>query len=175
MERIKLEKIKIEGKEIYYFNIGSIDYFKPVYRVFVNKNLIKFDNENNSYIELPMSNCEIIKKDNFNLILKPGNKNLFIFEVEAGFRGTAEIEEIDAYQNECTIYKYEIYKSEKGSTGISKGVLIETDSEKVKIIWKRDGKLYGKPSKGVTILYINGNVEDIGNIENVNDIIEDLE
>jgi hypothetical protein len=174
MKKIKLEKMIVEGKELYYFNLGSEDYFKPIYRIFVNKNLIKFDN-NNAYIEFPCINCEMIKKDNFNLVIKPGNKNAFTFEVEAGFRGTAEIKEIDAYQHEYNSYPYEIYHSERGSTGISKGVIVITDSEKVKIRWHRDGRLYGKPSKGTTIIYLNGNTENADNIENINNILEDLE
>jgi hypothetical protein len=172
--RIRLDKTIIEGRDLYFFNLGVQDYFKPVFRIFLNKSLIKFD-ENNAYIEFPLKNCELIKKDSFNLVLKPGNKNCYIFEVEAGFRGTANIDEIDTYQHEYISYSYEIYSSERGSTGVSKGVLIETESDKIKIRWSRDGKLYGKPSKGITILHIDGNIEEIDRIDSINEILEDLE
>jgi hypothetical protein len=170
----RLEKVIVEGKEIYFFYLGAVDYFKPVYRVFVNKNLIKFDNDN-VYVEFPLKGCELIRKDGHNLILKPGDKNCFIFEIESGFRGTAEIEEIDAYQHEYTVYKYDIYRSERGSTGISKGVIVMTDADKIKIKWKRDGRLYGKPAKGITVLYIDGNIEEIDRVESIDDIVKELE
>ncbi|MBX0311257.1 MAG: hypothetical protein JHC31_05700 [Sulfurihydrogenibium sp.] len=169
-----LEKVIVEGKELYFFYLGASDYFKPVYRVFVSKNLLKFDDKG-AYVEFPFKGCELVKKDNYNLILKQGDKNCFIFEIESGFRGTAEIEEIDAYHHEYTTYKYDIYKSERGSTGVSKGVIMLTDSDKVKIKWKRDGRLYGKPAKGMTILHLNGDIEEIDRVESIDEIAKELE
>jgi hypothetical protein len=169
----RLEKIIVEEKELYFFYLGAVDYFKPVYRVFTSKSLIKFDNDN-AYVEFPLKGCELIKKDNYNLILKPGNKNCFILEIESGFRGNAEIEEIDAYQHEYTAYKYDIYRSERGSTGMSKGVIVLTDADKIKVKWKRDGRLYGKPAKGITIMYLNGHIEAIDRVDNIDEIFKDL-
>jgi hypothetical protein len=164
----RLEKITVEGKELYFFYLGASDYFKPVYRVFISRNLINFDDKD-IYVEFPLKGCELIKKDNYNLILKQGDKNCFIFEIESGFRGTAEIEEIDAYQHEYSVYSYDIYRSERGSTGVSKGVIVLTDADKIKVKWKRDGRLYGKPAKGITVMYLNGNIEAIDRVDNIDD------
>ncbi len=175
MKKVKLEKMTVNGKELYYFNLGAVDYLKPAHRTFVHKDLIKFDNNGTPYIEFPMRQCDIIKKDSFNLILRPANKTVYVFEIEAGFRGTAYIDQVNTFEYEHDAILYEIYNSERGSTGLSKGVIITTNSDKVEIKWHRNGRLYGKPGKGITILYANGTTETIDRIDNIDDIINDLE
>jgi hypothetical protein len=163
--KIFLDKAEFDGKELYYFTAGKKDYFKPVYRIWVNDKLVKRDENGNAYVEMPMRDCQIVEIKNNNLILKQGDKNLFMFEVECGYRGKAEILEIDAYGHDYKSYIYDIYKSERGSTGISVGIMILTTAEKVKIKWKRDGRLYGKARSGTTILYIDGKVEAIEDVD----------
>ncbi len=162
MKKILRQK-EVEGKRFYYFTLGRRDYFKPVYKVWVSDKLIKRDESGDAYIEIPMRNCQIVEMKN--LVLKEGNYNMFIFEIECGYRGEAEIVEIKADDPELKYFKYVIYESERGSTGISAGVIILTKAEKVKISWERNGRLYGEPASGTTILYIDGKTEEIEEID----------
>jgi len=173
-EKISLEKLSVNGKELYYFTLGAVDYYKPVYRVFVHSDLITHV-DNRSFVKFPLKGCEVVKKDDFNLVLKPGKNTGFIFEVEAGYRGSAEIVEISTYEHEYESHSYEIYNSERGSTGISVGAFIITPSDKVMIKWNRNGRLYGKPAKGVSILYVDGKIEQMDEVDNLDDIANELE
>ncbi len=47
------------------------------------------------------------------------------------------------------------------SLGLSQGALVLTRSDKVKVCWHRSGRLYGKPSEGTTIFYLDGKEEMI--------------
>jgi len=171
--RVELEKIEVAEKKIHYFYLGAVDYYKPVYRVFVHSDLITHA-DTRSYVKFPLHGCEVIKKDSFNLVLKPGTKTAFIFEVEAGYRGTAEIVEINTFGHKCENYNYEIYSSERGSTGISLGAFIITPSDKIQVKWNRNGRLYGKPANGISILYADGRVEQLDRVENLEDIINEI-
>jgi len=171
--RVELEKIEVAKKEIHYFYLGAADYYRPVYRVFVHPDLITHA-DNHSFVKLPIKDCEVVKKDSFNMILKPGKNTGFIFEIEAGYRGTAEIVEINTFGHEYESYKYDIYNSERGSTGISAGAFIITPSDKIQVKWERNGRLYGKPAKGVSILYADGRIEQLDRVENLDDIINEI-
>jgi hypothetical protein len=149
-----------EEKTFYYVEIGAEDHYHPTFIIWVHPSFIKTDGSGN-YIEFPIRNCQIIKGKGKGLILKKGDKNLFYFTIGAGFRGKSTIENIDCYGNECEVYKFFDYDSPRGSTGIDEGALILTKSEKVKIKWSRNGRLYGKAPKGITILYIDGREEQL--------------
>ncbi|MFZ8804316.1 MAG: hypothetical protein ACO2PO_15205, partial [Candidatus Calescibacterium sp.] len=58
-------------------------------------------------------------------------------------------------------YKFWEYSSPRGSLGISEGVLVETSKETIKIKWERTGRLYGSAPKGITVLHIDGRVEEL--------------
>jgi len=49
--------------------------------------------------------------------------------------------------------------------GVSSGVLVLTPAKKIKIKWHRSGRLYGKPSSGITILHLDGRVEELAGVE----------
>ncbi len=171
-EKISLEKLSFSGRQLYYFTVGAVDWYKPVYRVFVHPDLITHAD---NFVKLPLKGCEVVKKDDFNLVLKPGKNTGFIFEVEAGYRGTAKIVEINTFGHEYESHSYEIYNSERGSTGISAGAFIITPSDKIQVKWERNGRLYGKPAKGVSILYADGKIEQMNEVDNLDDIANELE
>jgi len=163
MEKIFLSQKEFEGKKLNYFTLGRGEYYKPVWTIWVSNNILKRDEDGNAYIEIPMRNCQIVEiKDN--LVLKEGNYNMFIFEVECGYRGEAEILEIKTDADHESFF-YDIYESERGNLGISAGAIILTTADKVKIKWKRNGRLYGKASNGITILYIDGKTETIEDVD----------
>ncbi len=163
MKKIFLNKKEFEAKELYYFTVGRQEYFKPVYTVWVANNLIKRDENGDAYVEIPFKNCHLSQVKN-GLLLKEGDKNLYLFEIECGYRGDAEILEIKTDADHESFF-YDIYESEKGNLGISAGVIILTPAEKVKVKWQRSGRLYGEASHGIDVLYVDGKTETIEEID----------
>jgi hypothetical protein len=99
-------------------------------------------------------------KSDRTLILKPDQeKNVFYYLKRCGYRGNSSVE-VDC-GDDCKVYKFWEYSSPRGSLGISAGVLVETPKETIKIKWKRTGRLYGSALKGITVLYIDGRVEEL--------------
>ena len=160
-----------EGQEYYYVHVGSETHGRPTYIMWVKKSLLKADESGKLYLELPMRGCDVKHgKKESTLILNHGSLNLYYFLIECGYRGDSHIDEIIADAEDVqTFYFYE-YASERGSLGISQGVLVLTKAPKIKIKWRRSGRLYGKPSSGVTVLYLDGRQENLEGIEE-----EDLE
>ena len=112
----------------------------------------------------PITNCDVITLDNEkDLVVKPGDLNLFYFLVAAGYGsdGKSVIDSIDTEQP-YQIFKFTIEEDGSASTG----ALILTRSNKVKIRWHRDGVLKADQiAEGVTLLYVDGRVETIPNDE----------
>ena len=155
-----------EGQTFYYCHIGAQSYYRPTYTMWVSKNLLQQDEQGRFYLEFPLAGCDIKRgKKESTLILKSGNNTLYYFLIECGFRGTATIDEVIAEDPETQCFYFDRYESERGSLGISHGALILTKAPKVKIKWHRSGRLRGKPSSGITILYEDGRVENIEGIE----------
>ena len=160
-----------EGQTYYYCHIGSERHGRPTYTMWVSKSLLQQDEQGRLYLEFPVKGCDIRQgKKESTLILKHGGLNLYHFVIECGYRGNSHIDEISADAEDVqTFYFYE-YASERGSLGVSQGVLVLTKAPKIKIKWYRSGRLYGKPSNGITVLYSDGKVENLEGIEE-----EDLE
>jgi hypothetical protein len=157
-----------DGKKFYFVLVGSKEYLRPVYRIWMAP---RFFDINSGYATFPIRGVNIKEgKNSDNLILTEGNQTLYLIEIEPGYRGEGWINEIDTYGHESRIWKFPLYKSERGSTGIGKGALILTSSPKVKIGWGKNGRLYGKPSHGITLLYEDGREEELAGMED-----EDLE
>jgi hypothetical protein len=162
-----------EGKKFYYITVGSKEYLRPVYRVWVSP---KFFDLQNGYVNLPIQNVDIKEgKKSGNLILTEGDKTLYMVEIESGYRGHGYITEISTYGYDHKIWKFPLYKSERGSTGIGEGALVLTSSPKVKVKWEKDGKLYGKPSSGITLLYADGREEELDIDDEDLELLKELE
>jgi|GEM_PF-2059406 len=150
---------EVEGKRLYYVPIGAKDYLKPVYRLWIAP---RFFNVETGYITFPINKADIKEaKNKDNLILTNGNKNLFIVEVEPGYRGSGHIIQIDTFGHEYREWRFPLYKSERGNKGIGEGALILTTAPKVRIAWQKDGKLYGGLPEGITIVYEDGREEEL--------------
>lgn len=161
----------VDDKELFYVEIGKEDFGKPSFRIWVNPNLLIFSEkfEFGGHLYIPKENVNILETDGKNLILKEGEYNLFNVYTECGYRGQSEIEVISPA---VAIYKYKTYKSERGSLGISSGALVLTKESFVKWKWKRDGRLYGLPAKGISIVDLSGYVEDLDeNIDKIKELL----
>ena len=159
-----------EGQTFYYCHIGSETHGRPTYTMWVSKSLLKADEQGRLYLEFPVKGCDVRQgKKESTLILKQGDLNLYHFVIECGYRGSSSIDEIITEEPVQTFY-FEEFASERGSLGISHGVLALTRSPKIKVKWSRSGRLYGKPASGITILHLDGSIENLEGIEE-----EDLE
>ena len=156
---------EVDGQKFYYCHIGSERHGRPTYTMWVSKSLLKQDDKGRLYLEFPVKGCDVRQgKKEHTLILKGGDLNLYYFTIECGYRGDSHIEEVIAEELFQPFYFYE-YASETGSLGVSQGVLILTRASKVKVKWHRTGRLYGKPDSGITVLYEDGRVEILENVE----------
>jgi hypothetical protein len=150
------EKKEVDGKEFYMIKMGRETHGKPSFILWVNPKLI---NPQKNYISFPI-NASLVKgtKD---YILKPTNDpNKWVFDIfiECGFRGSSSFEILSPYTKK--VYYWE-YKSPRGNLGISKGALIETAENYVKIRFSKTGKTYGKPKSGIKIYKLDGSVEEL--------------
>jgi len=163
MKKVYVGQKTAEGQTYYYCHIGAEDHYRPTYIMWVSKSLLKSDEQGRLFLEFPVHNCNIaVGKKQSTLILKHGNLNLYHFVIECGYRGDSHIDEIITEEPDQTqiFYFYE-YASERGSLGVSQGALILSRANKIKIKWHRNGRLYGKPASGITVLYADGRKEEI--------------
>jgi len=165
MSKVYVHEKEADGQTFYYVYVGRETHYRPTYTMWVSKSLLKLDEQGRLYLEFPVANCDVRQgKKESTLIMKPGNKILYDFLVECGYRGSSYIEEVLADEETIT-YEYDHYESERGSLGVSRGVLVLTPAKKIKVKWHRDGRLYGKPDSGITILHSDGRVESVEGIE----------
>jgi hypothetical protein len=167
MKRFYVYPKQVEGKTFYFTQVGRGFHYKPEYRVWVAKDLLK-EKEGQFYIDLPLQGCDLRqgKKD---LVLRKGDFNLFYVFIECGFRGQSVIDAI--ITDEPQVFYFDWYESERGSLGISSGALVLTKLDRVKVRWHRSGRLYGKPAEGTTIFYLDGREEMIED----ESVLEELE
>ncbi|DAD54634.1 TPA: hypothetical protein [Aquificae Joseph's Coat Spring virus] len=162
MEKFWASKKQVEGKTFYYINVGRGYHYHTEYRVWVAKDLLneyQHDGKTYFYVDLPLSGCDL-RQGEKDLVLRKGDLNLFYVLVPCGYRGQSVIDLIITDEPYQAFY-FDHYESERGSLGISSGALILTRSDKVKVRWHRSGRLYGKPSEGTTIFYLDGRTEEI--------------
>jgi len=59
------------------------------------------------------------------------------------------------------VYFYSKAESPRGALGVSQGVIIwvPQGTQRVKTVWFRTGRLYGRAAEGVTIFYPDGRIE----------------
>jgi len=166
-----------DGQTYYFMYVGSETHGRPTYIMWISKSFLQQDEKGRYYLEFPINGCTIKqgKKEN-TLILKKGDMNLYNILIECGYRGGSTIDDVIA-DEPVQVFHYKVYSSPRGSTGISKGALILTKAEKVKVKWSRGGRLYGAPASGTTILYADGKKEDLYCVEeeDLQELKEELE
>lgn len=158
---------EFEGKRFYYIDFGSEVHGRTSFRLWVSHLLVKKDEESGKeYIEFPIQ-AKIIETEKGTKILKPSS-DTFVFDifVPCGYRGSSSITPISEVEK---VIKYYHYKSPRGNLGISEGMLIQASQKKIRIKWKRSGRLYGSKPTGYKTLYADGRVEDI-EIEEIEDL-----
>ena len=154
-KKIHLKVKEEEERRFYYFPVGSEDFGRPRYRAWVHHSLVQKDEEGRPYIELPLQGARIDQgKSERTLIIRPDEKfNIFDAFVPCGYRGGSSIKFLTPVERSFVYY---IYRSERGSLGVSTGYLVVTDQDVVVFEWKRTGRLYGADPTGVTKVTLDG-------------------
>jgi len=150
-----------DGKQLFYINLGKGS--NQQFRLWVDQTFV-IEKDGSFFANFPITNCDLIQLENEkDLIVKPGELNLFYFYVLAGYKGESTIDSIDADQ------PYQVFRfidDDFSNLMVSMGVLVLTRSNKVKIRWHRDGHFTEEQLlEGVTLLYDNGRKETIPNDE----------
>lgn len=179
-EDIIVTKIKYVHKKVsdgdvfYYCYIGSETHDKPTFLLWVSSKLIKQrkrEGKIEEYIQFPVKDAGIIVTEKGTKILKPDyGKVVFYLMPPAGYRGDSEISILTDVINE---FDFRYFHSQRGNLGISKGKIATVDKKNlpIKFRWERSGRLYGKPSKGITIVNADGESETFESLE---DELEDM-
>jgi len=161
MVKLYLYEKSVDGKTFYYVEIGSETHGRPTYRMWINKKLLTEEILQERWFPFPVKGARIEDgQSSRTLILKPSpGRNVFYYSKKCGFRGSSNVEVYDC--EDCKVFKFWIYSSPRGSTGISEGVLVETSKDTIKVKWERSGRLYGAPPKGITMLHVDGRIEEL--------------
>ncbi|MEM2741052.1 MAG: hypothetical protein QXD95_02775 [Nitrososphaeria archaeon] len=174
-KRILVGKKEAEGKIFYFADIGSEDHGRKSFRLWVSSSLVEREEKDGMEIEfitLPREGVEVKKTEKGTLVLKKGPYNMFDVYVPCGYRGGSNFEFLSPVE---LVLPYEVYRSERGSLGVSRGALVLTRESFIKYKWKRTGRLYGEPGKGISIVYVDGKKEELSDIEDIEELKEVLE
>ena len=157
-------EIVFEGKQLFYLGFGHKygEGSEPQFRLWIDKSFLTKEDDG-WFVEFPIRNCDLIKMDNDkDLVVKPGDSNLFYLFVAAGddSDGKSVIDSIDTDQP----YQFFEYVYEHNDFSTSTGILIFTKADKVKVRWYRSGFLRDDQlAEGTTLLYADGKREFIPN------------
>jgi len=146
----------------YYLDWGNEDHGRISFRLWVYHKFVETkenDGLQTPCLALPKTRISLVQgKRPRTLILRPGDRNLFEIFVPCGFRGGAQFEILTPV---AAVYEYLVYRSERGSLGVSRGALVVTDQDAVTYRWQRTGRLYGDSPEGTTTIFIDGSVEEV--------------
>jgi len=83
MKKVKLDKLN----GAYIIRFGAGPHYRPILKFYVHKSLVC---ENGEYVEFPLFGAEV--KEEIKAIVPSDNRNVFVVEVEAGYRGDAKLQ-----------------------------------------------------------------------------------
>jgi hypothetical protein len=169
---INIQEKEAEGVKFYYVDISSS---RANFRVWINPNYYKNELEGklkNRYMIGILRNARIEKTSKGSIVVKKGNNNIFFIRVKCGFRGDSEFKVLSSAVN---VIEFGYKHSPNGSLGVSACGLVETAEDHIKLEWKRSGRLYGEPSKGISIIKVDGTIQKLDGIktEEIKEIIAD--
>ncbi len=165
---------EFEGNRFYYIDVGSGAHGKISFRLWISSKLVQRDEKGSLFIEFPLQ-ARIVKTEKGNYVAKAGPGIIYDVFVDCGYRGESSFE-VEVDDPEILKLGYVIYHSPIGALGVSRGALVYVPSGKPIIVrWKRTGRLYGSPAKGITKYYPDGTVEELDDADDVSDLKSALE
>lgn len=139
-----------EDKRIYYVHVGYEDHGKPTARVFVHRECLTDNGQ-----DVQLAGCRLKRTEKGNCVIVP-DPDYFIAVVgwESGFRGSGSYELITPVEEELP---YRVYRSERGSLGISRYALVSAGKGKtIKAKLTRTGRTYGNPKNALQVIRVEG-------------------
>jgi len=158
VKKVGLVKKQADGRTFYLWRVGSEDHERPSFCIWVNPKLVETggDGDSEPFVYLPINGVEL-QRGKRDLVLRPGNKNLFDIFIKCGYRGSSHINVL----TQSEVYYYRVFNSPRGSLGVSQGALVLTSEDSVKFQWERTGRLYGAIPTGISIIHLDGTEEQI--------------
>jgi hypothetical protein len=162
------KKITVEKTEdgYLYALLGSEDHGRPSFRLWINRafkdRLRKDKNFYGAEIDVlpfPIENARVVLTEKGNKVLRPAEEWVtLLLYVPCGYRGDSKI--TPELPEEAVVLPFYEYASERGSLGVSEGLLISTpvSAFPFKVSWERTGRTYGNPTEGVALITIDGEV-----------------
>ncbi|MEM5804098.1 MAG: hypothetical protein QW350_05190 [Candidatus Aenigmatarchaeota archaeon] len=174
VELIEIDTIKVKEVEGKKFFCIEVDDCRSTFRVWINP-IYYYENlegKVKKYFLGVFRNATLQKTQKGTIIIKKGRNNIFFIKVKCGYRGTSSF---DVLSPHLSVHKFYYKHSPNGSLGISEMGLIETAEEYLKIQWKRTGRLYGDPSRGVSIIKLDGSIVKLDDIsdEEIEEILSE--
>ena len=150
----KVEYKEGEGGPFPYVDFGSRQ--GRVLRLWLSK---KIPLNEDGWLVFPVHGVDLIKTEKGTLVLRPGAGSLYQSFVGCGYRGGSMIKVLEPQDH--VVYSYSKAESPRGALGVSQGVIIwvPQGTQRVKTVWFRTGRLYGRAAEGVTIFYPDGRIE----------------
>ena len=162
MEAIKFMTFNIKEKVVDGKKFNFIEIEDKSSKNFIWLNSKYIDEMNCNEVNGILTNASLLKTEKKNIVIRKGTNNIFFIFVKCGYRGGSDIKVLSEHSN---VIEYCFNHSPRGNLGISTVAIVETTIDHVKIEWKRTGRLYGSPSKGISIVRKNGLIETIENID----------
>jgi hypothetical protein len=157
-----------ETKDGYLFTlVGSEDHGRASFRLWINgvfRDRIREEGMPLGYrvkfIPSPVENAKVVITEKGNKVLRPqeGWTTVLVL-VPSGYRGRSKLK-LESLPEGGIILPFYRYASERGSLGISMGLLISAPSKAfpLKLSWERTGRTYGEPKEGTFLLTREGKV-----------------
>lgn len=152
-----------KGNRYPYIDMGSEDHGRTSFRLWISDRLVERDKDDKFVITFPKRHAEIQRTVKGSLILRASESRMvYDIFVPCGYRGDSSFTILTEHYN---VFKYRIFRSERGSLGISQGALVNApDGEPLKYSWERTGRLYGDSPEGITILMPDGEEREFDNV-----------
>lgn len=142
-----------------FLDFGYETHGRKSFRLWISTKLIQKDEKGQDVISFPM-NATLIRTEKGSLVLRPGPGVVYDIFVKCGYRGDSKIEILKPQPSLAV--KYYDYSSPRGSLGVSHGMLVWLETpQSLTYRWRRTGRTYGEPKKGLSIIHPDGRVEEI--------------
>lgn len=162
----RVEKRETEEGAFWFFRLGERDQI-----VWVSSRLIK-PAEGYHYIEFPCQGAALETTARGNRVLRPrGGFTTLIVGRRCGYRGSSSFKLLSPV---VATLEYQEYRSPRGSLGVSSYALVTVRDEDfpVRFSWRRTGRLYGDPDRGISTIDAEGTRVDLEGISEEEDIAE---
>lgn len=146
-----------------YINVGSETHGRPSFRLWVSERLIGKVHSQDAVFFPCRAKIHVTERGT--RVLKPSTDHVtYVVGKECGYRGMSSFQVLMPMGVET--FEFTVYHSPLGKTGVSRYALaVVSPPERIVFQWERSGRTYGMPYKGVTCITPDGEVQELGDLE----------